>query len=316
MKKVAFLDIIHPELKEGLGLLGFKCVDLSSVSEEKINSTISEYEGVVVRSRFPLDRDFLCKAKKLEFIARSGAGLENIDIAYCKENKIELFNAPEGNRNAVAEHALGMLLSLFNKLCQGNAEIRQGKWNRELNRGVELEGKTVGIIGFGNTGSAFAKKLRGFDVRILAYDKYRMGFGDSTVKEVGMEEVFEKADVVSLHIPQSSETISLVDSEFISSFRKSFYLLNLSRGRIVNSEALVKGLDENKILGACLDVLEYEKSSFETLFSDVNSIPESFKYLIKSNKVLLSPHVGGWTVESYRKLSSVLLNKIKNHYGL
>ena len=314
MKKIAFIDVVHPVLREGLEGSGFKCVDLALVSKENIIRSISEYEGIVVRSRFPMDKDFLSKAVKLEFIARSGSGVENIDVDYCNSNGIVLFNAPEGNRNAVAEHALGMLLSLFNNICKGNAEIHNGQWKREDNRGVELDGKVVGIIGYGNNGSCFAKKLSGFDVTVLAYDKYKTGFGNSYVKESTMSEIYAKADIVSLHIPQTAETISLVNNEFISRFQKDIYLINLSRGKIVETKALVRGLKENKVLGACLDVLEYEKSSFETLFTNKKVIPEAFQFILKSEKVLLSPHVGGWTIESYFQLGSVLLNKIKQHY--
>ncbi|MFK8037575.1 MAG: NAD(P)-dependent oxidoreductase [Crocinitomicaceae bacterium] len=316
MKKVAFIDTVHHVLQDGLSSNGFDCIDMSMLSRDEIIENIADIEGVVIRSKFPLDKAFLLKAKNLKFIARSGAGMENIDINFCLHQKIELFSAPEGNRNAVGEHALGMLLSLFNNLCKGNSEVRNGIWKREENRGIELDGKTVGIIGFGNNGQAFAKKLQGFDVEVLAYDKYKKGFGNNLVQEVGMQDIFDRADVMSLHIPQNKETINLINSHFIEKFKKSFYLINLSRGKIVNSQSLAEGLESNKVLGACLDVLEYEKSSFENLFDGYTKQPGALTYLLNCDQVLFSPHVGGWTRESYYKLSFVLLNKILNSYNL
>ncbi|MFK8046479.1 MAG: NAD(P)-dependent oxidoreductase [Crocinitomicaceae bacterium] len=316
MKKVGFIDTVHPILEHGLEELGIDCIDLTSFSKEKIISERENFWGFVVRSRFSLDYEFLRSFKNLEFIARSGAGLENIDINYCISANITLFNAPEGNRNAVAEHGIGMLLALFNKLCSAQSEVRAGEWNREANRGIELEGKTVGIIGYGNNGSKFAQKLKSFDVNILAYDKYKSDFGNDFVKEVQMAEIYKKCDILSLHIPQNDETTFLVDSDFIQQFKKPFYLVNLARGKIVETSAIVKALKCGVILGACLDVLEYEKASFEDMFSADSFVPDDFKYLINSSKVILSPHVAGWTHESYYKLSSVLLAKIKHEYNL
>ncbi len=310
--KVAFLDVVHPVLKEGLEARGVESVDFTLTPLNQITHEISEFQGLVVRSRFPIDAEFLEKCKSLEFIARSGAGMENIDISYCEANGISLFNAPEGNRNAVAEHALGMLLSLFNNLHTANEEVKSGKWDREGNRGVELDGRSVGIIGFGNNGSAFARKLRGFEVQVLAYDKYKSGFGDDFVTEASLEDIFECCDIVSLHIHQNHETVGMVDAEFIRMMANPFYLINLSRGKIVETKALLDGLKEEKVLGACLDVLEFEKASFENMFEgDLN---QTFTELLNSDQVILSPHVGGWTRESYFKLSKVLLDKIIAHY--
>lgn len=314
MKKVAFIDEVHGVLEQRLTTNGFTCVDMTSFSKQKIENEIKHYHGIVIRSRFPLDKEFLSKANQLEFIARSGAGMENIDIDYCNQHKIELFNAPEGNRNAVGEHALGMLLSLFNNLNKGDSEIRNGIWDREGNRGIELDGKTVGIIGYGNNGRAFAKKLQGFDVKVLAYDKYKSNFSDNNALESEMDLIFEEADVISFHIPQNEETKFMVNDAFFNRFKKAIYLINLSRGQIVKTKSLVDALKFNKVKGACLDVLEFEKSSFENIFSDFENIPESFKYLLSSKKVILSPHVGGWTTESYFKLSDVLAEKIINFY--
>jgi D-3-phosphoglycerate dehydrogenase len=309
--KVAFLDTVHGVLAEGLLNLGYDCTDLTLMSKEAIISLIPEFEGIVVRSRFPIDSNFLQHCTSLKFIARSGAGMENIDQDFCAAHNIQLFNAPEGNRNAVAEHALGMLLSLFNKLNLADAEVRAGIWDRDGNRGVELDGKKVGLIGFGNNGTAFAKKLSGFNVEIKAFDRYKFGFGTSEVQEVELKDL-QDCDVISLHIPQNEETMWMIDTEFIAVMQKPFYLINLSRGKIVSTKSLLDGLKSGKLLGACLDVLEYEKASFEDMFKgDLNP---DFKELVASEKVILSPHVGGWTQESYFKLSKVLLDKVKRHF--
>ena len=307
--KVAFLDTVHPALEEGLTKNGFDCVDLTKSTKETIEQLASEFEGIVIRSRFPMDKQFLSKAKNLKFIARSGAGMENIDISFCEERGITLFSAPEGNRNAVAEHAVAMILSLFNKLNKADKEVRAGIWDREGNRGIELDGKIVGIIGYGNNGSAFANKLQGFDVDVLAYDKYKSEYSQGRIKAAEWQELLHRSDIISLHIPENEETIGIIDSTFIAKMKKPFYLINLSRGKIVNTEDLVEGINSGKVLGACLDVLEYEKTSFENMFVD-KPIPTAFQALIQSNKVILSPHVGGWTQESYKKLSTVLLSKI------
>lgn len=310
--KVVFLDTVHPILWERLEAAGMTCVDATESSRNACESIVQDADGIVIRSRFPMDATFLDFAENLQFIARSGAGMENIDIAYCENRNIQLFNAPEGNRNAVAEHALGMLLSLLNRLHLADREVRSGKWDREGNRGYELDGKTVGIIGYGNNGSAFAKKLRGFDVEVLAYDKYKSGFGSEFVTESTMDEIYKKADVISFHIPQNEETMFIADEEYFNSFEKAIYVINLARGKIIKTDALVKVIESGKILGACLDVLEYEKASFESFF-DQNLDP-TFQYLLQSDKVILSPHVGGWTHESYFKLSDVLADKILSHY--
>jgi len=308
MKKVVFLDTVHEVLWNRLSDAGFQCINAIDQSKEACEKLIVDASGIVIRSRFPMNPEFLNHAKNLLFIARSGAGMENINEQYCEAQNIALFNAPEGNRNAVAEHALGMLLSLFNRLHLADQEVRSGKWDREGNRGYELDGKTVGIIGFGNNGSAFAEKLRGFDVEVLAYDKYKSGFGDDFVKEATLEEIQGKADVFSFHIPQNEETLFMADTSFFSSFEKSIYVINLSRGKIVKTDDLVKALKNGKVRGACLDVLEYEKASFESFFEQ--ELNPTFQYLLQSDKVILSPHVGGWTHESYFKLSNVLADKI------
>ena len=309
--KVVFLDSVHGILEERLTASGLECIDATKLSKSECKKIVHDATGIVIRSRFRMDADFLKHAPELKFIARSGAGMENIDLAYCTQHGIEAYNAPEGNRNAVGEHALGMLLSLFNKLHTGDREVREGKWDREGNRGVELDGKTVGIIGYGNNGSAFAKKMRGFDVTVLAYDKYKNGFGNEFVREVSMEELFAQCDVLSFHIPQTEETRFLGNTAFFNSFKKPIYLINIARGKVVETKALVNALKTGKVLGACLDVLEYEKTSFESFFD--REIPADFAYILNSSNVILSPHVGGWTIESYFKLSDVLADKILAH---
>lgn len=310
--KILFIDTVHEVLEQRLSVHDFECIDAASWTQEECISQMEDVEGIVVRSRFPMSEDFLAHAPNLKFIARSGAGMENIDVSYTEKNEILCFNAPEGNKNAVAEHALGMLLSLFNNLIKGDKEIRNGIWEREGNRGIELDGKTVGIIGYGNNGSAFAKKLSGFDVTVLAYDKYKSDFQTEHVIESTLEEIKEKADIISFHIPQNEETLFMANHSFFESFRKSIYVINLARGKIIQTQALVEGLKSKKILGACLDVLEYESSSFENAFYEKGIAP--LDYLLNAQNVILSPHVGGWTKESYFKLSNVLADKILDEF--
>lgn len=307
-KQVVFIDSVHPVLEQKLRQVGMNCLDHTKTSFENLLPFLAKAYGVVIRSRFTIDTHFLSLCPNLKFIARSGSGLENIDTKICRELGIRVYNSPEGNRNAVAEHALGMLLSLFHKIQKADKEIRNGEWSRESNRGEELDGKTVGIIGYGNNGSAFAKKLRGFDVRVLAHDKYKSGFGDHFVQECTLNAILEQADVLSFHIPQNKETRFIFNDDFVSKMHKPFYVLNLSRGKIVETEALVSGLKSGKIKGAGLDVLEFESQSFESFFEQ--ELPSSFSYLISAENVVLTPHVGGWTTESYIKLSSVLAEKI------
>jgi D-3-phosphoglycerate dehydrogenase len=309
---VLFLDLVHPILEQRLTEYGYRCIDGTQLSREDAMSQLKDIQGIVIRSRIKMDEAFLSSANDLKFIARSGAGMENIDEDYCQKNSIELFNAPEGNRNAVAEHALGMLLTLFNRIVIADREVRSGKWRREENRGVELEGKTVGIIGFGNNGSQFAKKLTGFDCDVIAYDKYKTGFSSDIAEEVSLDKIFELSDVVSFHIPQNEETIGMGDKAFFDKFKKPIYVINLARGKVIKTNALVEAMKNDQVTGACLDVLEYEKSSFESFFEQ--ELPQDFQYLLKSDRVILSPHVGGWTHESYFKLSDVLADKILSHF--
>lgn len=312
--KIIHLDKNNPLLIDELAQAGFQNDEDYTSSKEAVVKKIAAYEGIVIRSRFDIDKTFLGAAKNLKFIARVGAGLESIDVGYAQSKNITLIAAPEGNRNAVGEHTLGMLLSLFNKLKHADNEVKQGLWNREANRGTELDGKTVGIIGYGNMGKAFAKKLRGFEVEVLCYD-IKENVGDQNAKQVSLKELQEKADVLSLHIPWTPETDKMVNEVFISKFKKPFWLLNTARGKCVVTSDLVNALKSGKILGAGLDVLEYEKLSFEELFTD-SDLPVALKQLIQMDNVLLSPHIAGWTVESKEKLAQVIVDKIKEVYGL
>ena len=308
---ILHLDSNHPLLIEQLAALGHTNHEDYSSSKEAVEAKIHNYDGLIIRSRFRIDAGFLDKATNLKFIGRVGAGLENIDTDYAKTKGIHLIAAPEGNQNAVGEHALGMLLALFNKLHTANREVRDGKWQREANRGLELDGKTVGIIGYGHMGKAFAKKLRGFDVEVLCYD-IKPQVGDENAQQVSLETLQEKVQIISLHVPHTELTFQMVNTDFISQFKHPFWLLNTARGSCVVSEDLVTALESKRILGAGLDVLEYEKSSFENLFS--KTPPPALDYLLKADNVMLSPHVAGWTVESHQKLAQTILDKIVNYF--
>jgi len=310
--KVLHLDVNHPLVIEQFNALGFQNDEDYTSTKEEIEKKIGDYDGVIIRSRFTIDEAFLDKAVNLKFIGRLGAGLENIDTDHAKRLGIFLAAAPEGNRNAVGEHALGMLLSLFNRLNKADREVRNGKWDREGNRGIELEGKTVGIIGYGNMGKAFAKKLKGFDVEVICYDIVG-GVGDENARQVGIMEFKQRSEVVSLHVPQTPSTINMVNTDFLKDFKNPLWLINTARGKCVVTEDLVVAMKEGKVLGAGLDVLEYEKKSFEDMFGG-SELPEAFTYLIKANNVLLTPHVAGWTVESKIKLAQTVVDKIKEKF--
>lgn len=278
-----------------------------SGSYDEIKNKLADYHGLVIRSRIPVNKALIESGSNLKFIARSGAGLENIDLAAAKECGIAVYNSPEGNMDAVGEHAIGMLLSLFNYLNKADREVRAGIWDREANRGLELAGRTVGIIGFGHMGSALAKKLSGFDCRILAYDKYKTDYAPTYVNEVSLETLKAESDVISIHLPLSAETDRYVSAEFIRSCAKPFFLLNTARGRHVVISDLLEGMNDGHILGAGLDVLEFEKNSFDLTYHEM---PVAFRTMAESERVILSPHVAGWTRESYVKLSRYLAEKI------
>lgn len=311
--KVLHVDKNHPLIIEQFNELGFQNDEDYTSSKEEIENKIEQYDGLIIRSRFTIDASFLDKAKNLKFIGRLGAGLENIDTEHAKSLGIFLASAPEGNRNAVGEHALGMLLSLFNNLNKADREVRSGIWDREGNRGIELEGKVVGIIGYGNMGKAFAKKLKGFDVsEVICYDILG-GVEDENARQVGIMELQQKTDVLCLHVPQTEKTIGMIDTDFLNKFQKPIWIVNTARGKCIKTADLVQALKEQKVLGAALDVLEYEKSSFENMFTE-DELPNAFKYLINADNVILSPHVAGWTVESKVKLAQTVVDKIKNNF--
>jgi len=309
--KILHLDKNNSLLIEQLTKAGYKNEEDYTSSKSDIEQIISGYDGIVIRSRFKFDRTFIDAGTNLKFIARVGAGLESIDIPYAESKGITLISAPEGNCNAVGEHTLGMLLSLFNKLNKADFEVKKGKWNREVNRGIELDGKTVGIIGYGNMGKAFSKKLQGFDCKVICYD-IKEDVGDKNATQVSLITFQKEVDVVSLHIPWTPLTNRMINSDFINQFSKPFWLLNTARGKSVVTSDLVLALKKGQLLGAGLDVLEFEKSSFESLFS--NKIPASLSELLSMENVILSPHIAGWTIESKEKLAQVIVDKIVHKF--
>ena len=301
MNKVLFLDTTHKYLIDQLEKKNIVCDFEFSKTKSQIEKIIAKYDGIVIRSRFKIDKKFIDAAKKLKFIARAGSGLENIDTKYAEQKKIKCINAAEGNKQAVAEHALALILNLFNKINQANNELKSGKWLREENRGIELSGKKIGIIGFGNTGSSFVNLLKNFDLELLVYDKYKQNYEYKS----SLKEIFEKAEILSLHVPLNDETKKYIDKSFINKMKKPFYLINTSRGQCVDTKALIRGIKENKVKGACLDVFEHEKTSFEKLKRN-----RDLTFLLNSNKTILTPHIAGWTTESYFKIAKILSEKI------
>ena len=305
--KILFIDSAHPVLKSLLEEAGHECIIGTMFSREDILNVIDQYGGVILRSRIQIDKAFLDKASHLKFIGRVGAGMESIDVKYAESLGIACINSPEGNKDSVGEQAIGMLLSLFNNLNRADREVKEGKWIREANRGVELSGKTVGLIGYGMMGSALAKKLSGFDCNVIAYDKYLKNFSNQFVKEVSPEIIFSETDILSLHVPLTKETAFFVNDEYISRFKKNIYIINTARGKCLKTDDLVQNLRTGKVMGACLDTLEYEDTSFEA----VSGFKEHLSGLLEfSDKIILSPHIAGWTMESNVKLAKVLAEKI------
>ena len=303
---------IHPFLLDRLRQLGFICETDFSSSREELGAKIKNYCGLVMKSRFTVNKAFLKKAVKLRFLARVGVGFEHIDVEYAQKKGIKLFLSPEGSRDAVGEHTLGLLLNLLNKISKADREIRQGAWFREPNRGIELKGKTVGIIGFGNMGRSFAKKISGLEAKVIAYDKYEKGFGNKYVREVSLKKIFSKTDFLSIHIPYDADNHYFIDKNFLQQFRKPIYIINTARGLVLNTEDLVKAIKKGVVLGAALDVIEYEEQSFES-FSK-GQLPKAFRYLIQSDRVVLTPHVAGWTEASKLKHARVIAEKIERLY--
>jgi D-3-phosphoglycerate dehydrogenase len=307
--KVLHIEENHPSLTKGLDLLGFQNDLAFNDSLPEILAKIGAYDGLILRSKFKIDKTFILHAKNLKFIGRVGAGIENIDVQAVKNKNIYLINAPEGNRNAVGEHCVGMLLGLMNNLKAGHESIQAGQWDRDGHRGWELSGRTIGIIGYGNTGKSFAQRVSGFDVSTLCYDILD-NVGDENALQVSMEELMTKSEVISIHTPHTPITRGIIDYKFIEEMNHSFWLLNTARGSAVVTEDLVTGLQSGKIMGAGLDVLEYENRSFSSIFND-DKLPLALEYLIQAKNVILSPHVGGWTRESQIKLATTIVEKIK-----
>lgn len=307
--KVLITDDVHPILADGLRADGFEVDYLPTVTEDTVWQIIPQYEGLVINSRIPATRKLLQRAARLKFVCRAGSGLEVIDLEAAKELNIAAFNSPDGNAIAVGEHALGMLLALLNNLVQANSDVKSYNWNREANRGYELSGKTVGLIAYGTNARAFAKLLRGFDVKILAYDKYLSGFGNEWVTEASLEQIFAEADVLSLHLPLTHETEYMINNSFFARFKKPIWFLNISRGKVLDTNALLQAITEGKVMAAALDVLENEK------LSTLNPAQkETFEQLVNNKKILLSPHIAGWTYESKQKIATILLHRIQHVY--
>uniref|UniRef100_UPI0039A74A97 2-hydroxyacid dehydrogenase n=1 Tax=Ornithobacterium rhinotracheale TaxID=28251 RepID=UPI0039A74A97 len=310
--KVLALDTNHPILIEKLRNAGFQVDEEYTLPKHEVEQRIAPYDGIIIRSRFPIDEAFLRKAERLKFIGRVGAGLENIALDFAESRGITCFNAPEGNRDAVAEQAVGMLLSIMNRFWIANREVSQGIWKREENRGEEIMGKVVALIGYGNMGKAFAQRLKGFGCEVIFYD-IKEGLGDENARQTSMAEIFERADILSLHIPQTPETLGLVNDAYLQKFHKNIYFINTARGKSVVTRDLVKQLQAGKVKAAALDVLEQEKASFESLLQ--SEMPEDLKYLIQAENVLLTPHIAGWTLESKVKLAEVIADKIIAKFG-
>jgi len=303
--KILQLDKNHPLISEQLTAKGFVVEEDHVSTYDEVLDKISDYEGIIIRSRIPLDKNFLTKASHLKFIARVGAGMENIDLETADKLNIKLINSPEGNRDSVAEHVVGMLLILMNRLFIASNEVKNGIWKREENRGDELLGKTFGIIGYGNMGKATAKRLSGFGVEVIFHD-ILPNLSDEFATQVSLEELQKRADILSLHIPLTSQTHYLIDENFISKMEKNFYLINTARGKNLKTKALVQAIESGKVLGACLDVLEYEKSSFENLETE----NQDLQFLLDSEKVIVTPHIAGWTSQSKIKLAQFIVDKI------
>lgn len=310
-KKVLFIDKAHPYLQEHLEKMGFQCDHHITAPKENLAEILPEYEGIVIRSRIELDAGFLAHTNQLKFIARTGVGLEHIDLDYAAQRGIAVFNSPEGSRDAVGEHSLGLLLCLMNHLSRADREVRAGQWRREPNRGVEIKGKTVGILGYGNMGNAFAQRLQGFEAqRVIAYDKFKTDYGNAFAEAVSLEKLQQESDILSIHIPYMPANHYFIDGAFLDRFQKPIYLVNTARGLVLNTADLVERLKNGQVLGAALDVHEYEEGSFAKVL-DLDELPTPFQYLRQAANVVLNPHIGGWSHEAKEGHARVLVEKIK-----
>jgi len=310
LKNILIIDEMHPSIVPGLEKIGLTPDYKPVITRTEVLEIIENYEGLIVRSKTDADIELLDKAINLKYIARAGAGKDKIDVDYCESKGILIMNAPEGNRDALGEHALGILLSLINKIHTSDREVRDYTWDREGNRGYEINGRTVGIIGYGNMGGAFARRLSGFGCRVLAYDKYKSAYGDQFAEEASLEDIFNLTDILSLHVPLTEETNRLYDYDFFQNFKKDILLVNTARGKVLPLKDLIRLLDEKKVVGAALDVLENEKINTMQDSDD----KEKFNNLIARNNVVFTPHVGGWTFESYEKINTMLIGKIRDYY--
>lgn len=310
-RRILFIDEPHPLLINSLQDAGCTLLFGYQHSREDILAELPACDGVVVRSRLQIDRSFLAEAPKLTFVARIGVGTEHIDLAACRQEGVAVFTSPEGSRDTVGEHTVGMLLMLLNRLAIADREVRAGAWIREGNRGVELTGKTVGILGYGNMGTAFAKRLSGFGAEVMVYDKFKTDYGDEYARAVSLRELQAGSDIISLHIPYLPENHHFLDKAFIQACAKNIYVLNTARGTVLHTADLVAAMKTGKVLGAALDVLEYEEMSFSTLQPD--RLPEPFQYLRQSERTVLTPHIAGWSHEAKRGHARVLSEKILRH---
>lgn len=309
MTKILFLNAAHPVLRQRLEAYGFVCEEDFESDERELEEKIGAYDAIVLRSRVSVGRALIDRAARLKCIAREGVGLEHIDVEYAGSKGIAVLTSPEGSRDTVGEHALGLLLSLLNNLSRADRQIRQGQWIREGNRGVEIKGKTVGILGYGNMGGALARKLQGFEARVIAYDKFKTGYGDAFAREVSLEQLWEETDLFSIHIPYMPSNHYFINYDFLERFRKPVYLVNTARGLVLDTAGLVAQMEKGKVLGAALDVVEYEETSFEN-FRPLEA-PAPMQYLLNAPNVVLSPHIAGWSFESKLGHAEVLAEKIK-----
>jgi D-3-phosphoglycerate dehydrogenase len=314
-QKIIFLDRPHPFLEDALANMGFECHLDTESPKEIIASRISQYVGIVIRSRFRLDEHFLANASALKFIAREGVGVEHIDLDFARKRAIQVFTSPEGSMDTVAEHTIGLMLSLLNNISRADRQVRGKAWLREQNRGIEIQGKTIGLLGYGNMGQAVARRLIGFNVKVIAYDKHRKHYGDEFAREVGLKELFQHTDILSLHIPFDPDNRYFVNSDFINSFHKEIFIINTARGMVINTDDLVATMIAGQVKGAALDVLEYEDVSFNK-FDIHQQASASLHYLLQSEHAIVTPHIAGWSFESKEKHARVLAGKIKAYFGL